>query len=121
MSEIPERIEREMFEIRSRMDPDVQDLRQHVNPKVVGEQVKQNLRQRVQGALERAKQTLRSKQQEFVGSVQRQVSVAREAGNKRDPSAFTDAVKSDPLPMALLAVFLLVTLLTARKIANGRD
>ena len=35
MSEIPERIEREMFEIRSRMAPDVRDLRQHVDPKVV--------------------------------------------------------------------------------------
>ncbi len=121
MSEIPERIEREMFEIRSRMDPDVQDLRQHVNPKVVSEQVKQNLRQRVQAAWARAKQTVMSKQQEFVASARSQVNMAREAGSKRDPSAFTDAVKSDPLPMAVLAVLLVVTLLTARRISNGRD
>jgi hypothetical protein len=54
-------------------------------------------------------------------SVRRQVDSAREAGRKRDPSAFTDSVKSDPKPMALLAVVLVVTLLMARKITNGRE
>ena len=54
MSEIPERIEREMFEIRSRMAPDVQDLRQHVNPKVVSKQVSTKIRDRIRGTVTRA-------------------------------------------------------------------
>ena len=33
MSEIPERIEREMFEIRSQMSPDMVDLRKHIEPR----------------------------------------------------------------------------------------
>ncbi|MBA2375511.1 MAG: DUF3618 domain-containing protein, partial [Rubrobacter sp.] len=39
MSEIPERIEREMFEIRNRMAPDVKDLRKHTEPQAIGKQV----------------------------------------------------------------------------------
>ena len=35
MSELPERIEREMFEIRSRMAPDVRDLKKHAEPQVI--------------------------------------------------------------------------------------
>lgn len=121
MSERPERIEREMFEIRSRMEPDVKDLKQHTNPKVIGEQVKQTARQRVRDAVNRLRSRLRSTQQNFVDSARRQVDSAREAGRKRDPSAFTDAVKSDPKPLALLAIVLAVTLLMARKVTNGRD
>jgi hypothetical protein len=121
MNEIPERIEREMFEIRSRMAPDVRDLKQHTSPKVIGEQVKRTARQRVRDAVNRVKSTLRTKQQGFVGSAKRQINSAREAGRKRDPSAFTDAVKSDPTPLVLLAISLFITLLAARKISNGRD
>ena len=121
MNEIPERIEREMFEIRSRMAPDVHDLKQHVSPKVIGEQVKRTARQRVSDAVNRLKSSLRSRQQGFVSSAQRQINSAREAGRKRDPSAFTDSVKSDPKPLALLAVVLVITLMMARKISNGRD
>ena len=120
MSERPERIEREMYEIRSRMEPDVQDLKQHTNPKVIGEQVKRTVRQRVRDAVNRARSRLMSAQQGFVDSVRRQVDSAREAGRKRDPSAFTDAVKSDPKPLALLAIVLTLTLLMARKAANGK-
>src|SRR5215203_5148369 len=47
MSETSERIEQEMFEIRSRMSPDINDLRKHIEPQVVAEQVKQTLRQRL--------------------------------------------------------------------------
>jgi hypothetical protein len=51
VSEIPERIEREMFEIRSRMAPDVRDLRQHVDPKVVSKQLGARIKERIRGAL----------------------------------------------------------------------
>ncbi len=113
MNEIPERIEREMFEIRSRMAPDVQDLKKHTEPQVIGKQVSARVRDRIKGALTRAGRSL-------VDSAKRQMNLAREAGRKRDPSTFTDAVKSDPRPMALLAIALTVTLLMARRISNGR-
>ena len=114
MSEIPERIEREMFEIRSRMAPDVRDLRQHVNPKVVGKQVSTKLRDRAKGALSRAGKSL-------LDSAKRQANLVGEAGKKRNPSALTDAVKSDPRPLILLAITLGATLMAVRKISNGRE
>ena len=114
MTEIPERIEREMFEIRSRMAPDVQDLRQHVNPKVVGKQVSTRIRDRVRGAITRAGRSL-------LDSARRQANAASEAGRERDPSALTDAVRSDPRPLILLALALAVTLMAARRISNGRE
>jgi hypothetical protein len=113
MNEIPERIEREMFEIRSRMAPDVQDLKKHTEPQVIGKQVSARIRDRIKGALTRAGTS-------FVDSAKRQVRLAGEAGRKRNPSTFTDAVKSDPRPMALLAIILAVTLLMVRRISNGR-
>jgi Protein of unknown function (DUF3618) len=118
---IPERIEREMFEIRSQMAPDMTDLRKHVEPQVVAEQVKQTIRQRVKVALDRVKTTLKAKQQEIVASGKRQLSLAREAGEQRDPAPFTDAVKSDPRPLAILALLLTVTLFMARKVTGGRS
>ena len=113
MNELPERIEREMFEIRSRMAPDVQDLKKHTEPQVIGKQVSARIKDRIKGALTRAGRSL-------VDSAKRQVRLAGEAGRGRNPSTFTDAVKSDPRPMALLAVVLAVTLLMARRISNGR-
>jgi hypothetical protein len=118
---IPERIEREMFEIRSQMAPDMTDLRKHVEPQVVAEQVKQTIRQRVKAALDRVKATLKAKQQEIVASGKRQLSLAREAGEQRDPAPFTDAVKSDPRPLAILALLLTFTLFMARKVTGGRS
>ena len=114
MSEIPERIEREMFEIRSRMAPDVRDLRQHVDPKVVSKQLGTRIKERIRGALTGLGKGLRD-------SASRQVDAVREASRKRNPSAFTDAVKSDPRPLILLAVALAATLMAARKISNGRE
>ncbi len=114
MSEIPERIEREMFEIRSRMGPDVRDLRQHVDPKLVTRRLTDRIKERIRGALNRVGGGL-------LDSAKRQVDLAREAGRKGNPSAFTDAVKSDPRPMIVLAVALAATLLAARKISNGRE
>jgi len=114
VSEIPERIEREMFEIRSRMASDVRDLRQHVDPKVVGKQVSARVKERIRGALDRVGGG-------FFDSAKRQAGAVREAGRKRNPSTFTDAVKSDPRPLIFLAIALAVTLMAARRISNGRE
>ena len=119
MSETPERIEREMFEIRARMSPDMTDLRKHMEPQVVAEQVKRTVRQRLQEAVNRVKDNLRAKQQELIDSAKRQVSLARKVGEDGDTAPLTDAVKSDPRPLILLAVLLVVTLLTARKLTGG--
>ena len=115
----PERIEREMFEIRSQMEPDAKDLAKHVQPQVVAEQVKQTVRQRVQDATERIKTNLRARGQELVDSGKRQANLARKAGENRDTGPFTDAVRSDPRPMVLLAVVLTLVLLMVRKITGG--
>ena len=114
MSEIPERIEREMFEIRSRMAADVRDLRQHVDPKVVTRRLTTRIKERISGALNRVGGGL-------LDSARRQVDAIRESGRKGNPSAFTDAVKSDPRPLIVLAVALAATLLAARRISNGRE
>ncbi len=119
MSETPERIEREMFEIRAGMAPDMTDLRKHVEPKVIAEQVKQTVRQRLQAAVNRVKANLKAKQQELVDSAKRQVNLARKVGENGDTAPLTDAVRSDPRPLILLAVALAVTLLTVRKVAGG--
>ncbi len=119
MSETPERIEREMFEIRANMAPDMTDLRQHIDPQVVAEQVKQTVRQRLQDAVARVKANLKARQQELIDSAKRQVNLARKAGENGDTAPLTDAVRSDPRPLILLAVVLAVTLLTVRKVAGG--
>ena len=119
MSETPERIEREMFEIRARMSPDMTDLRKHMEPQVVAEQVKRTVRQRLQEAVNRVKANLKAKQQELIDSAKRQVSLARTVGEDGNTAPLTDAVKSDPRPLILLAVLLVVTLLTARKLTGG--
>ena len=119
MSEQPERIEREMFEIRARMSPDMTDLRQHIEPQVVAEQVKQTVRQRLQDVVNRVKANLKARQQELVDSAKRQVSLARKVPENGDTAPLTDAVKSDPRPLIILAILLAVTLLTARKLTGG--
>jgi Protein of unknown function (DUF3618) len=119
MSETPERIEREMFEIRARMSPDMTDLRKHIEPQVVAEQVKRTVRQRLQEAVNRVKDNLRAKQQELVDSAKSQLSLARKAGENRDTAPLTDAVRSDPRPLIILAILLAATLFTVRKIAGG--
>ncbi len=120
MSETPERIEREMFEIRSRMSPDMADLRKHIEPQVVAEQVKQTVRQRLRQALDRVKANLKAKRQEFVDSANRQLSLARKVPENGDTTPLTDAVKSDPRPLVLLGIMLAITLLMARKAVGGR-
>ncbi|MCA1687499.1 MAG: DUF3618 domain-containing protein [Actinobacteria bacterium] len=114
MNEIPERIEREMFEIRSRMAPDVRDLRKHTEPQVIGKQVGNRIKERVKGAAIGLGKSI-------LASARRQVGAIGEAGRKGDPSRFTDAVKSDPRPLILLAVSLALTLMMARRITTGRE
>ena len=110
MSEIPERVEREMFEIRSRMAPDVRDLKQHVSPQAVGKKAKG-----------RIKDTTINFGKGLLGSAKRQVNLVREAGRKRNTSTLTEGVKSDPRPLILLALLTTVVLVVARKATNGRD
>ena len=119
MSETPERIEREMFEIRSRMSPDMADFRKHIEPQVVAEQVKQTVRQRLRQAVDRAKANLNAKRQELVDSFNRQLSLARKVPKNGDTAPLTEAVKSDPRPLFLLAILLTGTLLMARKVVGG--
>ncbi len=109
MNEIPERIEREMFEIRSRMAPDVRDLKQHVSPQAVSKKL-----------ITRIKERIANVGKNLVASVRRQASMVGEAGRNRNPAPLTDAVKSDPRPLVILAISLAITLLMARKISNGR-
>ena len=51
MNEIPERIEREMFEIRSRMAPDVQDLKKHVEPQTVTKKLTARIKDRIRNTV----------------------------------------------------------------------
>ena len=77
MSEMPERIEREMFEIRRRMSADVQDLRQHVESYVFAEQVRRTVGQRLRRAADRGKANLKAKQQDLADSAKSSLSLAR--------------------------------------------
>ena len=98
-----------MFEIRGRMAPDVRDLKKHVEPQAVGKQIGTRIKERV-----------REVGKSLVDSARRQARMVGEAGRNRNPSPLTDAVKSDPRPLVLIAIFLAVVTLTARKISNGR-
>ena len=77
MSESRERIEREMAEIRSRMSPDIKDLRKHIEAQIVVEQVKQTIGQRLRQAADRGKENLKVKQQELANSAKSSLSLAR--------------------------------------------
>lgn len=114
MTEIPERIEREMFEIRSRMAPDMKDLKKHTEPQVIGQRVGNTIKERVKGALSGLGRNL-------LASARRQANIVAEGVRKRDAARVTDAVKSDPKPLILLAVTVALTLMMARKFHNGRD
>ena len=47
----PGPIEREMSELRSRMSPDLSDLRKHMEPRLMKEQVERSLRERLDASL----------------------------------------------------------------------
>jgi hypothetical protein len=55
----------------------------------------------------------------LIDSAKRQANLARKAGENGDTAPLTDAVRSDPRPLILLAVAVAVTLLTVRKVAGG--
>ena len=84
MSETPERIEREMSELRSRMSTDVNDLRNHFESQVVVEQVKQTTGQRLSEVADRGKANLEAKRQDLAYSAKRSLSQAgRKISNGR--------------------------------------
>src|SRR5215218_11088125 len=78
MNEIPERIEREMFEIRSRMAPDVRDLKKHAEPQARLKRTSTKVKERVRDAVIRFGKSLKE-------SASRQAKMIGEAGRKRNP------------------------------------
>lgn len=121
MSETPERIEREMFEIRSKMSADVTDLRQHVDPQRVSNQVKETARGRVQSYTERLRTQLQEQQREITDSAKFQLDIARSASEKRDTAPLQDAIKNDPRPLIVLSIVLALTVSTLRRVFKSRD
>jgi hypothetical protein len=77
MNETPERIEREMFEIRSRMASEINDLRKRLESRIVAEQVRQTIRQRLSQLADHGKANLKAKQQDLAYSAKRSLSLAR--------------------------------------------
>ena len=63
-----------MFEIRSRMTPDIDNLRKHLEPQIVAEQVKQTIGQRLGQAADRGRANLKVKQQAVTNSTRRSLS-----------------------------------------------
>lgn len=129
MNKTPEHIEREMFEIRTRMAPNIADLQHNIQPAVVKEKVKRNLMQRLHALLNSAKAMLRHKQEELQQmagrqfreiqeAAEEQFRLAQEAGKTRNPSLVTDAVKSDPRPLAALAFILAVVIFLVRSLTS---
>jgi len=67
-----------MLEIRSRMTPDIDDLRKHLESQVVADQVKQTIRQRLGQAADRGRANLKAKQQVAANSTRRSLSLLRD-------------------------------------------
>lgn len=111
----PEHIEREMFEIRTRLDPDMSDLRKHLQPAVIADQAKKTVRERIKAVLDRGKGRLQNQQREIKDSAEFQYSLARRATQDHDTAPLSDAVRSDPRPLVLLAVALTVLLTLTRR------
>ena len=112
----PEHIEREMFEIRTRLDPDMRDLRKHLQPSVIADQAKSTLRDRAKTILKRGTSRLREQQRGLKDSAGFQYSLARKAGRDRDTAPLTDAVRNDPRPLVVLAVLLMVLMTLAWRV-----
>lgn len=112
----PEYIERQMFEIRTQLDPDMQDLKKHLQPKVIADQAKNTARERARKIATRLGNRLKDQRRELQDSAEFQYSLARKAARDRDAAPLTDAVRNDPRP-AIALVAALVTLLTlARRV-----
>ena len=66
-----------MFEIRSRMSPDIDDLRKHIESQIFSKQVKQTIGQRLGQAADRGRANLKAKQQEAANYTRRSLSLLR--------------------------------------------
>ena len=66
-----------MFEIRSRMTPDIDDLRKHLESQIFSERVKQTIGQRLGQAADRGRANLKAKQQEAANPTKRSLSQLR--------------------------------------------
>jgi len=108
----PEHIEREMFEIRTSLDPGMADLRKHLQPAVIAEQAKKTARDRLKAILDRAKGKLDHQRREIRDSAGFQYSLARKAAADRDAGPLADAVRNDPRPAILLVIALVPVLTT---------
>jgi hypothetical protein len=95
------------------MGPDVRDLKKHVEPQVIAKRTSTKIRDRAREALSRFGKSLKE-------SASRQAKMIGEAGRDRNPAPLTDAVKSDPRPLIVLAISLAVTLVAVRRVSNGR-
>jgi hypothetical protein len=120
-----EDIEKEMAEIRSRMAYNLADLRQHAEPRTVKAQVKQTLRERLQGVLDPAKKTALKRQRTgALQSTEEQADLVREAGRepeRRALSRVARAVREDPRPPAALSVLGTAIGLAVRRMRGKGD
>lgn len=107
-----------MFEIRTRLDPDMRDLKKHLQPTVIADQAKRSVRERLQAAVNRGRARLREQQRGLRDSAEFQYSLARKAGRDRDAAPLTDAVRNDPRPAVLLAIVLTMVLLLSRRVLS---
>lgn len=114
----PEHIEREMFEIRTSLDPDMTDLRKHLQPSVIADQAKSTVRERLENVSDQAKGKLKHQQREIQDSAGFQYSLARKAATDRDTGPLTDAVRNDPRPVILLVMALVPVLTTLVKVSR---
>ena len=114
----PEYIERQMFEIRTRVDPDMQDLKKHLQPKVIADQAKNTARERAQKISTQLKNRLKDQRRELQDSAEFQYSLARKASRDGDTAPLTDAVRNDPRPAIALAAALVTLLVLAKRILS---
>ncbi len=114
----PEYIERQMFEIRTRLDPDMQDLKKHLQPKVIADQAKDTARERAQRVTTQIKNRLKDRQRELQDSAEFQYSLARKAARDHDTAPLTDAVRNDPRPAITLAAALVTLLVLVKRVLS---
>lgn len=112
-----DRLELEMANIRSRMEPDMTDLRDQVKSDTIKEKVKLTLKERLQALAQSLKVQLDEQRAQTVASAGVQFDLAQEAAmNGGDFSKVQDAVKSDPRPLVALAVGGAATLFVLRRV-----
>jgi hypothetical protein len=105
-----------MFEIRTRLDPEMRDLKKHLQPSVIAGQAKKTAGDRAKTILNRGRGRLREQQRGLRDSAGFQYSLLRKAGQDRDTEPLTDAVRNDPRPLVLLAIVLMVIMSLAWRV-----